>query len=261
MPPRKSAPPQIPPSLPPERTHAALRRQLESLQALKGQDYRQAEHEEQEWEQFTRSIVERGFGDPSSALGNFFSARSAGEHMMIPYGAGVPHGLNQSNYNKRLLAYEAFLKSAMSELELLMPEREIQGHYDVGDEYEFYRDIKAILALATTGLLVIDPYLNDEVFSLYADGINRSIRLRILSNDIPATTLVVAGKYAAGGNLSLRATNAIHDRLILIDNRVWFIGQSLKDAARKKPTYIVEQDAGNVRPTYEDIWNGAKVIH
>jgi hypothetical protein len=105
--------------------------------------------------------------------------------------------------------------------------------------------------------MVIDPYLSDEIFSLYADGIKRTIKLMILAKNIPATTLAVAVKYAAGGNLWLRSTNAIHDRLILIDNRVWLIGQSIKDAAKKKPTYIVEQDATNVRPAYEAIWSSA----
>jgi hypothetical protein len=47
---------------------------------------------------------------------------------------------------------------------------------------------------------------------------------------------------------------------MLIDNRVWYIGQSIKDAAKKKPTYIVEQDGGLVRPLYENIWNGAAVV-
>ncbi|HUN86360.1 MAG TPA: hypothetical protein VMU48_18420 [Terracidiphilus sp.] len=73
--------------------------------------------------------------------------------------------------------------------------------------------------------------------------------------------LNVAQKYASGGNLELRTSNQIHDRLILIDDRVWFIGQSIKDAAKKKPTYIVEQDAANTRSVYENIWNSAtKVI-
>jgi hypothetical protein len=161
----------------------------------------------------------------------------------------------------RIAALESFIRASLSDLELRMPEQELQGHYDAGEEYEFYRDIKAILALATTEVLIIDPYLNDEMFSHYAEGINRSIKLRILTNNVPATTKTVAAKYAAGGNLSLRTTGAIHDRAIFIDNRVWYVGQSIKDAAKKKPTYIVEQDATNSRPTYEGIWNAATIVH
>jgi hypothetical protein len=130
--PRKPAPPQIPPSLSPERTHAALKKQLQSLQALKGRNYQEAEHAEREWTQLTQGIVEKGFGNPSTMLGHFHSARWSGEHMIIPYGAGVPHGLNQTNYNKRIAAFEPFLKGALSELEVMLPEKDIKGHYGVG---------------------------------------------------------------------------------------------------------------------------------
>lgn len=157
-------------------------------------------------------------------------------------------------------AFEAFIKSALSELELIMPEKELQGQYGAGQEYEFYRDVKAILALATTEVMIVDPYLSTEIFDVYADGINRSVSLKVLTNNLASNVLAVAQKYATGGNLNLRTTTAIHDRLILIEDRAWFIGQSIKDAAKKKPTYIVEQSAANVRPTYEAIWTGANVV-
>ena len=57
----------------------------------------------------------------------------------------------------------------------MIPEKKIQAHYDVGSEYKFYRNIKAIPALEATEILIVDPYFNQEMFSLYADGIDRSI--------------------------------------------------------------------------------------
>lgn len=44
---RKSQPTAVPPSLPPERASAALKKQLESLQDLRGKNYLEAEHQEQ----------------------------------------------------------------------------------------------------------------------------------------------------------------------------------------------------------------------
>jgi hypothetical protein len=70
----------------------------------------------------------------------------------------------------------------------------------------------------------------------------------------------LALKYAAGGNLHFRSSNAIHDRVIFADDRVWLTGQSIKDAAKKKPTYIVEHDEKLQRAIYEPIWTAATVI-
>jgi hypothetical protein len=63
-----------------------------------------------------------------------------------------------------------------------------------------------------------------------------------------------------GSNLEVRTTSAIHDRVIFADKRVWMIGQSLKDAAKKKPTYIVEHDWTLAGPAYETIWNNAHQV-
>ena len=257
---RKSQQTTIPPSLTPERAYAAIKKQLESLQTLRGKNYMEAEQQERQWTMLTQSIIERSFGNTSSNLSHFYSSKSAGNYFITPFGGGTNHGLNQSNFEERINSLEAFLKSTLSELELIMPEKEIQGQYDIGDQYEFYRDIRAILGSATTDVMIVDPYLSTELFDVYADGINKSIHLRILTNNPPSSVSVVATKYAAGGKFELRTSAAIHDRLILIDQRAWFIGQSIKDAAKKKPTYVVEQDGTLVRPIYESIWNTAAVV-
>jgi hypothetical protein len=260
MPTRKTPPPTAP-SIAPEKGYAELKKQLDIIQSLKGLDYREAETAENHLRDYAERVLEMTFGKPSTALDSFRRARTAGSYRFLMPDEPTPHGENQNNFIERLNAMESSLGAALSELELKMPEKEIKGHYDAGEEYEFYRDVKQILALAKTEVFIIDPYLSDDIFNLYADGINRSINLRILSNNIPASTASVATKYAAGGNLSLRTTAAIHDRLILIDERAWLIGQSIKDAAKKKPTYIVEQSAEHIRPAYEAIWASATVVY
>ncbi|MGO9449850.1 MAG: hypothetical protein ACLQDV_02215, partial [Candidatus Binataceae bacterium] len=68
-------------------------------------------------------------------------------------------------------------------------------------------------------------------------------------------------KYSAGGNLDFRTSASIHDRVLFVDDRVWVSGQSIKDAANKKPTYIVELDEPSMRKIYEPIWTaGSKLI-
>jgi len=52
-----------------------------------------------------------------------------------------------------------------------------------------------------------------------------------------------------------------HDRAAFADDRCWVIGQSIKDAAKKKPTYIVEHSgAASMKGIYEAIWMSAAVV-
>ena len=89
---------------------------------------------------------------------NFYRARSAGKHRIAPWGGGVNHRLLQDNFHARIQAYEAFLRSCLSELKLDLPEDEIKGVYEPGQEYEFYRDIKSTLGLARKEIFIVDPY-------------------------------------------------------------------------------------------------------
>jgi hypothetical protein len=249
------------PDLSPERAYPALKLQLEKMQSLKGQNYEEAEAAEQEWYQFTEKIVMRTFGGGSQNHMNLRNALSAGEHYMVPdFGQGPDHRLYQSNYEARLQAYEGALNSSLAELELDLPDVGIKGVYQSGQEYEFYRDITAIVKLAQRELFVIDPYLSREIFDVYAGGIPRTVHFRLLSANVAADVMALGQKYSSGGNFELRSSATIHDRVIFADNRVWLCGQSLKDAAKKKPTYIVEFDEALMRPVYEAIWAAAQKL-
>ncbi len=221
MPPKRTQPPETPPDLLPERAYEVLKAQLAKLQEMKGRDYRTVDATENELFQLTAKLVMRSFGSGT---------------------------------------YESSLKSCISELELDLPDTGIKGVYEPGEEYEFYRDVSNCLKLAQKEILVIDPYLNTGIFNEYASAIPRTVKFRLLSANIPSDVMTLAQKYVSGGNFALRNSNSIHDRVLFADNRVWVIGQSLKDAARKKPTYMVEHDEPLMRGLYESIWQAAAVI-
>lgn len=256
MSPRKAPDSSVKPTLPSGEAYKALKQQLEILQQLKGRRCDEAEYDEKEWVQVTRSIFEDAFGDPSSTLSSFNRAESAGEY----YIGGGSRGLDQRNFETRLQSMETCVKATLKQLELRMPKPEIKGAYAPGEEYEVYKDIQTILSKAKGAILIVDPYLNKEIFELYVHGIDRSVQIRILTDNLPNDALTIATKYAAGGNLHLRSTKAIHDRVIFVDAGVWMVGQSIKDAAKQKPTYIIEHDASLMLPLYEDIWSKATTL-
>lgn len=58
--------------------------------------------------------------------------------------------------------------------------------------------------------------------------------------------------------VEIRSSSALHDRVVFVDDRsCWVLGQSLKDAAKTKPTYLapLAADAFQLkREAYEAIW-------
>lgn len=247
------------PDWPPEQTLRVLRQQLEKLQAFKGKHYREVANEETVWQQVTEAALTHGFGEGSNNVGQFHWARSAGEHYM----GGMSEGLLQSNYNKRIEKFEANLRASIAELEMSLPEAEVRGAYDAGDEYAFYKDLKDLMVGAKTEIFIVDNYLNTEFFELYAAAVKPGIQFRIMTDQVRGNVEAVAKKYAASYALELRSSQDVHDRHIFIDDRCWTVGQSIKDAARKKPTYMVEMSDGvmkMLRPIYEGIWVKATVV-
>ena len=246
-------------TLAPERALQALRRQLEGLRKLKNRNYQETGTDETEWKNLTRNIIEGAFGDSSPPMYQFHSARSAGSHNIH----GISPQQRQRNFELRIKEYEALLRSLIETLKLQLPEEEIQGVYNTGDEYDFYRDLSSLVEAATNEILIVDAYLAEDVFNLYVSKVPDSATVRILSDKIGPNVEVVAGKYAKSQQLKLRSSNRIHDRMLFLDQRGWVIGQSIKDAAKKKPTYLIELNEPSLtasRDAHEKIWKQARSI-
>jgi predicted nucleotide-binding protein len=116
MPRRPNPPPPKPPDWPPAKTYEALKKQLADLEQFRGKNYRQVENQEQGWTNLTENIFTHGFGENSNNISQFHQARWAGEHYM----GGMSEGLIQNNFDKRVEALDATIKSSLAELELMM---------------------------------------------------------------------------------------------------------------------------------------------
>ena len=258
---RKAAVVQKPPTIAPERALRALTEQLEALQKLKGRHYQEADAEETEWTHLTQSIIEGAFGDPSSSLDRFFAASHAGSN--FPGGTRSAEAEYQHRFDARVKEFDALIRGLISSLRLQLPEDEIKGVYEPGDQYGFYRDLSSLIATAAREVFIVDAYLDEQVFNLYVDKVPVGATVRILSNKISTNVDTVAKKYATSRPLELRSTADVHDRMLFIDQRGWVIGQSIKDAARKKPTYLIELEEPSLtseRDIHNKIWSAATSV-
>jgi hypothetical protein len=252
---------QAPPTLDPGVALRALERQLAALDALKGRRCVEAADEESEWEQLTQSIIERAFGKDSTNVGTFHSAGWAGSHAVRDVYEYRDLAQDQVNYDLRQRAFASLLRGLIAELKLLVPSEDIRGTYQAGDAYAFYRDLSSLIVAGTREMFIVDPYIDESVFNLYVDKVSAGTSLRILTSNVVKNVVAVATLYAKGKPLQMRSSSGIHDRAVFIDERGWLVGQSLKDAAHKKPTTVTELlDPTHFRDANETIWAGATIV-
>ncbi len=157
------------------------------------------------------------------------------------------------------------LHRAIADLELKVPELPAQA-FGPGAVYDFMRNLRELLRSATSELLVIDPYLDDQVFDAYLSIVPNQVKVRLLVYQYAPSVKAGLEKFLSQShmNVEVRSSKSIHDRVVFIDNRTcWVLGQSIKDAAKAKPTYIapIATDAMQLKLTdYENIWIKATPI-
>lgn len=143
--------------------------------------------------------------------------------------------------------------------------------YAAGSDYSFYRDVGNSIAKAQATVFIIDAYLSVEFFDLYVSKVPDGVTTRILSKGsrksngtaLDPNVELLAKKLARSKSLELRISQALHDRHVFIDGRGWAVGQSIKDAAQKSATYVIEltePTLGAMRSIHERTWKGAKII-
>jgi hypothetical protein len=244
---------QRPASWPPDRSIREVQKRLEALSPFKGANSAQVKNDFSGWKQVTWAALEKAFSDGDKNLSNFSFAGGLGP---MRIGGNSP-AQDQQNFERRVQAFETALNSAIADLKMSMPE-EALGVYEAEDPFEFYRDLKGILRNTTREIFVVDAYIDASLFELYLGDVPEAVQLRVLSNNLQSSVLRVAKLFAQSHpNFEMRATPSLHDRVLFIDDRCWVVGQSLKDAAMKKPTYMVEISAEGMKPSYEALWAAA----
>lgn len=158
-------------------------------------------------------------------------------------------------------------------IEGLKVDLEIDGRADIGtafapgDVYRFFADLQGIVRSAGSELFIIDPYFDGVAFDEYLGVTGKGILIRILARQFAPEVSTFAKKHAAqhGSTVEVRhGGKKIHDRVIFVDqSNCWIVGGSIKDAARKAPTYLIPLAAPIVEDKldiYEGIWSESRAI-
>ena len=157
------------------------------------------------------------------------------------------------------------LHRAVADLELLVPAN-VEVAFGAGDVYDFFKALNKVVASAEKSLFIVDPYLDPTVFDHYLSSRQADVQVRLLLNRNASKIVPASQKYVAqyGAVLQVRESKALHDRVVFVDDQVcWLLGQSVKDAAKAKPTYLVQLPPDVVPEKlmhYEAIWESAAAL-
>lgn len=163
-------------------------------------------------------------------------------------------------------AHATFLQTSMKIHQASLKQRQEKGEriYAPGEQYAFYKDLKEIVSGAAREVFIVDAYANEEIFDLYVDKIKTGVTIRFLTKDPSKNLATVVNKFKARPDVKIetKEDSKIHDRVIFVDEKqCWVLGQSIKDAAVKAPTYLLPIDSVvDMRNLYEEIWNKATVF-
>ena len=173
------------------------------------------------------------------------------------------------DHNAQTIA--AVVYQALAKAELAAPAA-VQGTFiAAGHTFDAYAAVTKVLSTATTDLLMIDPYADEQLLRRYAVSAPEQVSVRILADQAhryhrslqPAAEQWVQ-QFGQTRLLSVRlaAPNTLHDRSILVDRATaWTVGQSFKDlAARSHTTLVRQQDPEATALTiaaFETMWNAA----
>ncbi len=128
-----------------------------------------------------------------------------------------------------------------------------------GKPYDAFKIIEGILTSAKRRIHIIDPYVDHSLFTLYLDCVDKNVEIKILTKKMYEKFEEVARKFKAQrGSFEVRLSGNIHDRQILVDDRAWLFGQSLKNAGEKPLNIIEYTDPSLVDKIFAEIWSKAK---
>ena len=131
--------------------------------------------------------------------------------------------------------------------------------------FDYFDEVRKIIAEAKSDLLFVDPYLDGEFVSRYLGQVGSGVSVRLLARERLPSLKPAVEAFAKQTSLSIEVRSApnFHDRYIFVDRMACCqSGASFKDGAKNAPTTITQiTDAFTaVRKTYEDLWSSATKV-
>ncbi len=111
-----------------------------------------------------------------------------------------------------------------------------------GQIYDAYEFVSKLIRSAKARIILIDNYVNDEVLTMLTKRA-QSVKATIYTKTISSSLRLDIDKHNAQyPPVDVIAFNKAHDRFLMIDDKVYLIGASLKDLGKKWFAFSLMKD-------------------
>ena len=108
-----------------------------------------------------------------------------------------------------------------------------QGIFFEGQVFDAYRFFSSLIKSATIHISIIDNYVDESVLTMLdkrTSGVTATIFTKVID---PKLQLDIARHNSQYSPIEVKPFNKAHDRFLIIDDKVYHIGASLKDLGKK----------------------------
>jgi hypothetical protein len=132
-----------------------------------------------------------------------------------------------------------------------------------GEVYSAYRTIKNIMSQGQKEILVIDPYVDEDLLDMFA-SLDPSVKIKVLTEHLKGDFKLAFRKLQQQrGGIEVRCSSQFHDRFIVVDGRACYqLGGSINHAGAKATVIGIKSDAIRERviAEAESTWSSASPV-
>jgi hypothetical protein len=206
-----------------------LQEQLDKVEEVIERGSAATLEEMKEWVGWTFTVIKRAFGDKSGKLSDFNDVMMGG----WPFDGECAQA---EGYRRRLPDWRRLLRTWIREIdEFETPSEMAEQYIPPRSQFHAYVLLKDTVEAAVGSLTLVDPYTDDATLRPLV-SVKAGVHIRVLTVN-PSTDFghaVGLFQQEWGGRIEARqGPKQLHDRFLLIDDRVFFSGASFKDLGRR----------------------------
>jgi hypothetical protein len=132
--------------------------------------------------------------------------------------------------------------------------------------HSFDKFLRSVLAKGASKICIADSYVDETIFDTVLDSIPKTISVQLVYEHIPSekqTAFDTRQKRFATEypKFAIKKFKDLHDRFLIIDDRAYVLGPSIKDAASNSPALVVallNKDTASLEKFFNRLWVNAK---